>query len=256
MRGFLAVYRREVAQFFRSNIAYAIAFGILLFLGVLFSTNVQSGVQANVSGFAQPPVTADQILLSNLGVLTFLLFIIAPLLTMRLIAEESREGTLEVLMTLPISDAALVAGKFAAAWTFYTVLLALTLLHVLLLGGIGFPDAGLMFVAYLGAWLYGGLTLAFSMIWSAVSEDQIVAAFLGAATVLMLFLASGLAQLLASRSSFASEFARAISLTAHYQDSMLVGVLRAEDVAYFVLMTVLALFITTLLVGSRRWRAG
>lgn len=255
MRSFWAVYKREVTQFFRSNIAYAIAFGILLFVGVLFASNVQAGVAQNVSGFAQQAVTADQIALSNLGVLTFLMFIIAPLLTMRLIAEESREGTLEVLMTLPMTDAALVAGKFCAAWTFYTVLLALTLLHVLLLGGIGVPDAGLTAVAYFGAWLYGGVTLAVAMIWSAISEDQIVAAFLGAATVLMLFLGTSLAQLLASSSAFASEFVRALSLTAHYQDSMLVGVLRAEDVAYFILLTILALFITTLIVGSRRWRA-
>jgi ABC-2 type transport system permease protein len=257
MRPLWAVYKREVSQFFRSNIAYAVAFGVMLFLGILFSSNVYGGVQSNLSGFSMQPVTADQIALSTLGVLTFLMFIIAPLLTMRLIAEENREGTLEVLMTLPMSDWAFVAGKYLAAWTFYTVLLLLTLAYVLILGTIGVPDAGLTAVAYLGAWLYGGVTLAVAMVWSAVTEDQIVAAFLGAATVLILFLASSLAQLLSTRAELGglSEFIRTLSLTSHYQDTMLLGVLRAEDIAYFVLVIIFALFVTTLIVGSRRWRA-
>lgn len=257
MRALWAVYKREVSQFFRSNIAYAIAFGMLLFLGLLFANSVWSGVQANMSGFAPQPITADQIAMGNLGVLTFLMFIIAPLLTMRLIAEESREGTLEVLMTLPMGDWAFVVGKYFAAWTFYTILLLLTASFVILLGSVGVPDTGLTLVAYLGAWLYGGVTLAICMIWSAVTEDQIVAAFLSAATVIMLFLADSLAQLLSSREGLqgASEFVRTLSLTAHYQDTMLLGVLRGEDIAYFILLTIFALFVTTIIVGSRRWRA-
>lgn len=257
MRAFLAVYKREMLQFFRSNIAYAIAFGMMVFLGLLFASNVYGGVQANLSGYSQQPITADQIALSTLGVLSFLMFIIAPLLTMRLLAEESREGTLEVLMTLPMSDWAFVLGKFFAAWTFYTVLLLLTLVFILLLSTIGVPDPGLTLVAYLGAWLYGGVTLAISMIWSAITEDQIVAAFLGAATVIVLFLAGDLAQLLSSRAGLAgaSEFIRTLSLPAHYQDTMLVGVLRGEDISYFILVMIFALFMTTLIVGSRRWRA-
>jgi ABC-2 type transport system permease protein len=257
MRAFWAVYKRETTQFFRSNIAYAIAFGMLLFLGLLFASNVYGGVQANLSGFVSQPITADQIALSTLGVLTFLMFIIAPLLTMRLLAEENREGTLEVLMTLPMSDWSFVLGKYLAAWTFYTVLLLLTTVFVLLLSSIGAPDPGLTITAYVGAWLYGGAALALSMIWSAVTEDQIVAAFLGAATVIMMFLAGDLAQILATREGLAgaSEFIRTLSLPAHYQDTMLVGVLRGEDIAYFVLLTIFALFLTTLIVGSRRWRA-
>jgi ABC-2 type transport system permease protein len=256
MRALWAVYKREVKQFFRSNIAYAIGFGMLLFLGLLFSNDVYSAVQANMSGFAQT-VTADNVALNTLGTLTFLMFIIAPLLTMRLIAEESREGTLEVLMTLPMGDWAFVVGKYLAAWTFYTILLLLTGIFVLLLGTVGVPDTGLTLVAYFGAWLYGGVTLAICMVWSAITEDQIVAAFLSAATVIMLFLADSLAQLLSSRAGLqgASEFVRTLSLPAHYQDTMLLGVVRAEDIAYFILLTIFALFVTTILVGSRRWRA-
>src|SRR5262249_52968517 len=123
------------------------------------------------------------------SLLTFLLFLVAPLLTMRLLAEETREGTLEVLMTLPMNESSFIIGKFLSVWTYYTVLLLISLIYVVILNIVVVPDIGRAFTAYFGAWLYGGAVLAVTMIWSAVTEDQIVAAFLGAATVLVLYLA-------------------------------------------------------------------
>lgn len=257
MRALIAVYKREVALFFRSTIAYAITFGLLLFMGVLFAASVSQYVQINQSGFSPQLIPADDVVIGNLGTLTFLLFVIAPLLTMRLLAEETREGTLEVLMTLPMADWSFVVGKFLAAWTFYTFILLLTLVYYGLLMSIGVPDAGLAFSAYLGAWLYGGAVLAVTMIWSAVSEDQIVAAFLGAASVLVLFLADGVAVLVANQgiAAGASDFIRELSLQSHYQQTMLAGIIRGEDIAYFILLMIAALFLTTLIVGTRRWRS-
>ncbi|MCA9914698.1 MAG: ABC transporter permease subunit, partial [Anaerolineae bacterium] len=170
---------------------------------------------------------------------------------------ETREGTLEVLMTPPMGEWAFVVGKFLAAWTFYTVILGLTLVHVILLAQYGPLNVGLTASNYLGAWLYGGATLAVSTIWSAVTEDQLVAAFLSAATVLALYLANSLAVIVSDQRLVqgASNFVRQLGLTSHYQDTMAQGILRAEDVAYFLLMMFVALFITTLIVGTRRWRA-
>src|SRR5215208_6039993 len=112
-----AVYKRELGQYFRSPIAYGVAFAILFLLSLLFNDYV---AQATVQ-----QIPADSTFIP--GLLSFLTFLIAPLLTMRLLAEESREGTLEVLMTLPMSESAFIVGKFLAAWFYYTVLLALTL---------------------------------------------------------------------------------------------------------------------------------
>lgn len=256
MNALIAVYKRELSLYFRSTIAYAIAFGLMLFFGFLFSANLSQIISFNQSGFGQT-IAADELLLGNLGTLTFLLFIVAPLLTMRLISEEAREGTLEVLMTLPASDWAFITGKFLAAWTYYTLLLVLTLVHVAALALVGTPDLGLLAAGYLGAWLYGGAVLAVALIWSAVTEDQIVAAFLGSATILVLYLADGVALWAAGQgwTERAGDFIRQLSLTAHFQDTMLQGILRGEDVAYFVLLIVAALFITTRLVETRRWRA-
>jgi len=245
----LAVYKRELGQYFRSPVAYGIAFAILFLLGVLFNGYVS---QANGQ------VPADSTYAP--GLLTFLTFLIAPLLTMRLLAEESREGTLEVLMTMPMSEAQFIIGKFLAAWTYYTVLLALTLVYHVILISIGTPDMGAAFGAYVGAWLYGGAVLAVTLIWSAVTEDQIVAAFLGAATVLVLYLAEIAAAVVGGSAattgaSGLSEFIRQLGLQAHYDSTLARGIIRAEDIVYFIFMIVGALFITVRIVETRRWRS-
>ncbi|MBZ0301345.1 MAG: ABC transporter permease [Anaerolineae bacterium] len=246
MSKIFAVFKREVALYFRSPIAYAISFALLLFLGVLFNSFV---TQANGS---YPP---DPGFAPNL--LTFLMFLIAPLLTMRLIAEESREGTLEVLMTLPMNEGQFIIGKFLAAWTYYTVLLLLSVVYYLLLTLVGVPDQGVAFGAYLGAWLYGGAVLAIAMIWSAVTEDQIVAAFLGAATILVLYLAQFAAIWLSGQETMAgaADFVRELGLQAHFGETLSQGIIRAEDIVYFIVVIIGALFITTRLVETRRWRA-
>lgn len=241
-----AVFKREIALYFRSPIAYAIAFAMFFFIGILFNSYLQA-----ING--QYP--ADSTYVPSLFV--FLLFLIAPLLTMRLLAEEAREGTLEVLMTMPMSDAAFVTGKFFAAWGYYTVLLLLAGIYHLILTQIGVPDLGAAFGAYLGAWLYGGAVIAVAMIWSAITEDQIVAAFLGAATVLILYLAGSAAEWVASQPNIsgAADFVRELGLQAHYQATMAAGVIRVQDILYFVFMIAAALFITTRIIETRRWRA-
>jgi ABC-2 type transport system permease protein len=248
MRAIIAVFKREVGLYFRSPIAYAIAFALLLFFGIYFNGYIT---------FINGQAPADPTLIP--GLLVFLLFLIGPLLTMRLIAEETREGTLELLMTLPMNESAFIIGKFLAAWFFYTILLAFTLIYYAVLSLVGIPDQGVAFGVYLGAWLYGGAVLAIAMVWSAVTEDQVVAAFLGAVTVLALYLAEIVAIWLSGQAqgtgqSLLADLVRELGLQAHFS-TMQLGVIRAEDVLYFIFMIVGALFITTRIVETRRWRA-
>ncbi len=242
----MAVFKRELGLYFRSPIAYGIAFALLFFIGVLFNAYISQANQQFPADSTYVP-----------GLLTFLMFLVGPLLTMRLLAEERREGTLEVLMTLPMSEWHFIVGKFLAAWAYYTILLLITLVYHLILKQIGIPDDGAAFGAYLGAWLYGGAVLAVTMIWSAITEDQIVAAFLGAATVLVLYLAEIASTWVATQPgmSAASDFIREIGLQAHYGATLSRGIIRAEDIVYFILLMVGALFVTTRIVETRRWRA-
>jgi ABC-2 type transport system permease protein len=247
MRAIFAVFKREVGLYFRSPIAYIIAFALIFFLSFIFNGYI---AQAN----GQFPADSTFVL----QLVTFLLFLIAPLLTMRLVAEEAREGTLELLMTLPMKESSFIIGKFLAAWFYYTLLLVLTLVYYLIVAQIGVPDQGATIGAYLGAWLYGGAVLAVTMIWSAVTEDQMVAAFLGAATVLVLYLTDVAATWIGGTgqgSQAAANFVRELGLTSHYQATLNAGIIRAEDILYFVFLMIGALFITTRIVETRRWRA-
>ena len=258
MRALLAVYKREVSVYFRSFIAYAVGFAVIGFIGLLFMGNLNIAVQQQANVQQAGGIRPTDLVRFNLDVFVFLMFLIAPLLTMRLLSEESREGTLEVLMTLPMGEWVFVVAKFLAAWTYYTFLLLLTFLHVVLIWAIA-PEMNWTFIGvmYLGAWLYGGAALAITLIWSAITEDQLVAAFLGSATILALFLSESLAVIVSEQALFqgAADFVREIGLSPHFQATMLSGILRAQDIAYFILMIILPLFITTLIVGTRRWRA-
>ncbi len=265
MQAILAVYKREVALYFRSPIAYAIAFAMYGFIGLLFVASVVQAIQVNTQpqqfgGGQQIPAS---VLFNSPDLLTFLLFLIAPLLTMRLIAEENREGTLEVLMTLPMNESAFIIGKFLAAWTYFTVLLGILVgVQLALLEWIGNMDWGVALTSILGAWLYGGAALAICMIWSALTEDQIVAAFLGAATILVLFLSNTLSIYLNNLNTagtnrfleILSNFFQEIGLNVHFTTGLANGLIRAEDIVYYLLMIVGAVFITTRLVETRRWR--
>jgi ABC-2 type transport system permease protein len=134
----------------------------------------------------------------------------------------------------------------------------LSIIYHILMTIVGVPDLGAAFGAYLGAWLYGGAVLAVAMIWSAVTEDQIVAAFLGAATILVLYLAEIAAVWIAGQpntTSAAADFVRELGLQAHFNATMAQGIIRAQDVAYFIFMMIGALFITTRIIETRRWRA-
>jgi ABC-2 type transport system permease protein len=241
---FWAVFKREMRQYFRSPIAYGVAFALFLFLGMYFN-----GYLAQVNG--QYP--ADATLMPS--IITFLMFLIAPLLTMRLLAEENREGTLEVLMTQPMHEWQFIVGKFLAVWAYYTLLLLLSLVFLAMLSLVGTPDLGAALGAYFGGWLYGGAVLAIALIFSALTEDQIVAAFLGAATILVLYLANTAASALATQFPALAEIVRELGLPAHYDATMAAGILRLEDVLYFVFLIIAALFITTRIIEIRRWRS-
>lgn len=255
MQALWAVYKREVTLYFKSFIGYGIAVALMGFIGFYFQLILSDVINSSMMG--QGGIPAANLASAIVFVFVFLLFLISPLLTMRLLSEESREGTLELLMTLPMGEWVFVVGKFLAAWTFYTFLLGLTLVHVAMFAQLGPINTGVFFSAYLGAWLYGGATMAICIIWSAITEDQLVAAFLGATAILILYLAPNIGGNVGD-SSFGSQLAnivREMGFPSHFQDTMLDGVVRAQDIVYFILVILVSLFISTLIVGTRRWRA-
>ncbi len=235
------VFRREIAHYFTSPFAYLIGFAILLVTGLFFTQDL-------VASFNTKP--ADAAVVPN--TLSILMVVFAPLLTMRLLAEEKREGILELMLTAPVPDGSIVIGKFLGAWAYFSIILIITLTYQIILAAITQPDFGNTISAYLGIWLYGGATLGVGLVFSAFTENQIVAAFFSMVTLIVLWLADQAGQVIGSVEI--ARIVRQISLQGHFSTSFSAGIIRAEDIVFFSGIIVVMLFIAIRAVESNRWR--
>ncbi len=174
MRIFLTLVKRELTAFFLSPMAYVFLVCFLLMEGWYFN--------ALADVFAQHP-DSQGILFSQFmwGFTLFYLLIIIPCITMRLISEERRSGTMEVLMAAPLTDTQMVLAKYTGAVLFYILLWAPTLAYVALLSAYGNPDYWQIAGAYLGVILFGMVLLAMGLFCSAASQSQIAAAIMAIA---------------------------------------------------------------------------
>lgn len=241
MRSVWIIFKREFGQYFTSPIAYFVAFAVLILSGFIFNSDLQArnGSQATDSG----------VMIAYLA--QFSLFFV-PLLTMRLFAEENREGTIELLMTLPVRDLNIVLGKFLGAWAYYSALLGLTFVHQVLLVWLSPPDIGTTISAYLGIWLFGGACIAVGMWFSAINENQIVAAFLGMAALLIFWQADLIGNVLSNRDL--AQFIRSFSFQSNFSYTFLIGFIRLDSIVFFVGVIAVMIFVTAQTLESRRWR--
>lgn len=240
MRATWIIFRREVSAYFSSPLAYLIAFAFLLMTGIIFNNDLARSITVK---------SVDPSLIPDF--LSLLMVLFAPLFTMRLLSEESREGTLELLLTAPVPDYSIVFGKFLSAWFYYSFLLGLTLFYQIILVNIGYPDFVHTTASYLGIWLYGGATLAVGLMFSALTENQIIAAFLSTITLFILWIGDLAGDIVASIDL--ARVIRNLTLQGHYSTSFAVGIIRLGDVVYYSGMIVIMLFLTIQFVESRRW---
>lgn len=241
MRAMRLIMQRELAHYFASPLAYLIAGAFLLLTGVTFYSDLNFSISIRP---VAPALIPD--------LLAQMMILFAPLLTMRLLSEENREGTMELLMTAPVSDGNIVFGKFLSAWAYYTFLLLLTLIYQFILVNVAIPDISHTIAAYLGIWLYGGATLAIGLLFSATTENQILAAFMATIALLLLYYGDSLGQVVASVDLAYILFN--LTLQGHYAASFAIGAVRAEDIVYYAGLIVVALFIAIRIVESKRWR--
>lgn len=237
------VFQREIRQYLTTPVAYTIASALLVFTGISFMREVYLSAEATT------PVNPAVIPI----ILSFTLIFFAPLMTMRLIAEEKREGTLELLMTSPVPETNIVLGKFLGAWGYYTLILMITFLYQIGLGTMTAQDWGHVMAAYIGIWLYGGATLSIGLVFSAITENQIVAAFLSVITLFLLWLGDQAGDFIVNID--VARVVRQLSLQGHFTTSFASGLFRAEDVAFFAGIIVVMLFIAIRAVENQRWRS-
>jgi len=242
VRSVLVIFRRELAQYFLSPIAYMVAFGVLLLGGFLFNNDlsIRNGQGVETDG--------SQIV----AFFALITIILAPLVTMRLFAEENREGTIELLMTLPVNDGHIVLGKFLGAWAYYSTIVALTLIHQILLIWLTPPDIGKAVASYIGILLYGGAAIAVGMLFSALTDNQIIAAFLSIAVLVMLWLSDLVGRVISNFN--VAQVVRSFSFQSHYLYSFAIGLVRLNDIVFFLGVIVSVLFVTARVIEYRRLR--
>ena len=179
--------------------------------------------------------------------------LLVPAITMRLWAEERRQGTIELLLTLPITQGQAVVGKFLAAWAFCAIALALTFPFIVTVNMLGEPDNGVIAAGYLGALLVAGAFLAIGSAASAVTRNQVIAFVLAVALCFVFAVASYplVTEFLSRNTPILAEVARRIAVLDRYQ-AFTRGIISARDLVFFATFIGFFLFLNTVLVDQRK----
>lgn len=243
MRNMWTIAAREFRHYFVSPIAYAVAAAIFLILGLLFYANLGSSL------LNQTPPDPN----SSLSPLATLLLFGMPAITMRLISDEQRSGTIELLLTAPVRDWEMVVGKWLGAMGFGVIILAVTWFYPIILNTITSPgiDQGPLVSAYLGMLLMLSAMVAIGVMASALFANAIAAYFTSLGILLVLWIMGLAAQV--SSGGLTTLF-NYLDFSAHFFNTGYAGVIDTRDLAYYLSLTALALFLGTRFVEARRWK--
>jgi ABC-2 type transport system permease protein len=255
MKGILAIYRREMNSYFVSPIAYIVIGVFLLATGYFFTRILEGAIQNSMMMAQRGGGEMDvpmMVIRSFVGLAaTFMLFLV-PMLTMGVYAEERKRGTMEMLMTSPISEFQIVMGKFLASFTLLLLMLAPTLLYHLYISRFSEPALPWRIVGsgYLGVALLGAALVAIGSFISSLTENQIVA---GVVTFVVFLLLWVLDIGLGSAGSAWGEIVKYLSILQHYEE-FAQGIIDTTSIIFYVSLAALALFLTLRNLDSMRWR--
>ncbi|MFC1860235.1 ABC transporter permease [Chloroflexota bacterium] len=237
MKNTATIALKEFKSYLSSPMAYVVTGIVLALTGFLFTTSESTYYETSIRG-----------LWAFWGIL--LLLLLASVLTMRLLAEERKMGTLELLLTAPVRDSEVILGKFLGCLGIFAVMLVLTLYYPLLLWVFGDPDWGPIATTYLGLFLFGCTSLAVGLFASSLTSNQIVAAVVSGGILFTLWFVSMLAKFLPED---LGEIVSYFSLYHHFPD-FTTGVVDTRGIIYYLSITVLFLFLAIRSLENSRWR--
>jgi ABC-2 type transport system permease protein len=253
MNNILAIAGKEVRGYFSSPIAYiviglfALTFGYFFYALMLFFDR-QSMQMMGMGAGASANVNEQLISPAFQNTMVVFLFIL-PMVTMRTYSEEKRSGTIELLLTAPLTDFQIIMGKFLGAMTLYASMLAITLIHVGIMFLIGDPEPLPILTSYLGLLLMGGCFISVGLLISSMTKNQIVAGMVTFVVFLMLWVINWIATFTPT----AAPVLNYLSFTDHLTDFMR-GVIDTKHVVYYVSFIAFGLFLTARSVDTERWR--
>ena len=235
MRNTLVIARKEFKSYLASPMAYVVTGIFLVLTGVFFSSSPTTYFETSIRGFLEAG--------------SLLLLLLASVLTMRLLAEERKMGTLELLLTAPVRDSEVILGKFLGSLSILAIMLTLTLYYPILLIWFGDPDMGPIATGYLGLFLLGCTSLAVGLFASSLTSNQIVAAVVAGGILFALWFVGMAAGVLPEA---IGEIIGYLSLYYYFPDFMR-GVIDTRAVIYYLSITALFLFLAVRSLENSRW---
>ena len=256
MSNVLAIAQKELRSYFFSPIAYVVIGFFVFIFGYFFAANLSAflrfSMQAGMFGGGAQVLNVNEhmirpLLLNSGLILAFVL----PFITMRSYAEEKRSGTIELLLSSPLTDVQIIIGKYLGAMALFALMLAVTLLHVGLLFIYGEPELLPVLSGYLGLFLMGGAFIAVGLLISSMTRSQILAGFGTVVVLLLLWTISWMAD--PAGGSTTSQLVGYLSMPDHYNDFSK-GVIDTKHLGFYVSFITFALFLTARSVDTERWR--
>ena len=255
MSNILAIAHKELKGYFASPVAYVvIGFSAILFgwffINLLYFFE-RASMQAGMGLGGPEAVNVNEMLISPLflNVSVILLFTL-PLITMRTYAEEKRSGTIELLLTSPLTDVQIVTGKFLGGLVLYAGMLAVTLVHMGFLFWFGNPEWRPVATGYLGLLLMGGCFLSLGLFISSLTNNQIIAGMVTFAVFLLFWIINWISTFTGPTMQSVLNY---LSITDHLSDFAR-GVIDTKHLVYYVSFIAFSLFLTVRTVDSERWR--
>lgn len=252
MKNAWTIARRDFRSYFTSPIAYIVIAVFLCVMGIMFLPTLFNYEQQSMrmSSMGQNISLTDAVIRPVYGNMNFVFLFIVPFITMRLFAEEKKMHTLELLMTSPVSICEIVTGKFLSTVLLFVTILATTLIYPLSLVVVGNPDLGPVLGAYTGLLFMGCSYAAVGILFSAMTENQIIAGALTFATLLILWIINWLGLI---SGPAVAEVLEQLSLINHY-NNFSQGIFNTVDVVFYVSFIGFFLFLTHRVLDSYRWR--
>jgi len=253
MSNILAIAQKELKGYFATPIGYIVIGMFALLWGwfyyvMLIIFNQQSLQLGGLEG-GNADINSQLIRPLFLNASVILLFVL-PLVTMRIYSEEKRSGTIELLLTSPLTDVQIIIGKFLGAMTLYAAMLAITAIHVGLLFSYGNPEWRVVVIGYLGLLLMGGCFISVGLLISSMTKNQIVSGMITFAVFLMLWVINWPASFVGPNTQNILNY---LSITEHFDD-FTKGILDTKHLVYYFSVMAFGLFLTARSVDTERWK--
>jgi ABC-2 type transport system permease protein len=260
MKNIIAIYRREMGSYFVSAIAYIVVGVFLVVCGYFFynilaffiKQSFAAQMQAQRMGGPSPMDVPGLVLRNFFGIASTVILFMIPMLTMGVYADERKRGTMELLMTSPISEFQIVMGKFLAALSLFACMLAPTLLYQIVMSLYSEPGLPwrLVFSGYLGLLLLGAVLVAIGGFISSLTESQIIAGVATFAVFILLWVLDFGSQ---GAGTTAGDILQYLSVLRHFEDFSR-GVIDTSSVVFYLSLASIGLFLTLRTLDSMRWR--